>query len=123
MVRKGFWKMSSILLAALGLALVLVFTGCGDDMGTTLNLSGPVYNENWAEDAFAPTYTRFTGNRTVTSDPPGGTGSIVNGQLTFTFGVPATEYLETVTSLFGDYFDLFDDFSVTPAAAWEPPYG
>jgi len=122
MVRNGFWKMSSVLLAALGLALVLVFTGCGDDngggsgaLGTTMNLSGPVYT--WVDDVLAP----FGGNRTIVSEPPGGEGAIVNGQFNFSFGRPVAEYLESIGNLFSGWEDEeyteFMDFTIAPAAA------
>jgi len=115
-MKRSFWKMSSIL-ATLGLALALVFTSCGDDngggsgaLGATLELRGQVYTAYWAEDAFvAAVFTPFTGSRTVVSHLPGGTGAIANGQLTFSFGRPATEYLYLLTSLFGED----DDFPIT----------
>jgi len=117
-MKRSFWKMSSIL-ATLGLALALVFTSCGDDngngsgaLGATLELSGQVYTAYWAEDAFAPVFTPFTGSRTVVSDPPGGTGAIANGQLTFNFGRPAVEYLESMDSIFGSDDD-YNDFPIT----------
>ncbi|MCL2600055.1 MAG: hypothetical protein FWD88_02610 [Treponema sp.] len=119
MTKSGFWKMPSTL-AALGLALALVLTACGGDdnggggggsgfLGATLNLSGNVYTID--DDAFTP--PRFTGNRTVVSRPPGGTGEITEGQLSFTFGRPATEYLESI----GDFLEVDWGGSVTPANA------
>ena len=123
MEKRSFWKMSAIL-ATFGLALALVFTSCGDDnggggsgaLGANLNLSGRVYTLGWADDASAPTFTPFGGSRTVVSEPPGGEGGIVNGQLNFSFGRPATEHLQSVAHMFEDVA-AFDDVRVAPAAA------
>jgi len=123
MKKRSFWKMSAIL-ATFGLALALVLTSCGDNnggggsgaLGASLNLSGRVYTADWADDAFAPTFTPFGGSRTIVSEPPGGEGGIVNGQLNFSFGRPATG-LESISSLFYWMDYDFDDFIVSPAVA------
>jgi len=105
------------LIAVIGLSMA----GCnlfGDDddgpdshhLGTTLNLSGQVWtwNEDWDE---------FTGNRTVTSTPPGGTGGITNGQLNFTIGRP-TSGLESAGSLFDWTYNNFGwSINVNPSYA------
>ena len=132
MTKSRFWKMPMALVSA-AFALALVFTACGGEdngggsgfLGATLNLSGQVYTVQQTDD-YRPIFTRFGGHRTVFSDlPGGGTGTIIGGQLNFTFGRPATEHLVRIGDLFAgteiDYF--FDSFMVTPTnagsfAAW-----
>ena len=120
MTKSRFWKMPTTL-AAFALALALVLTACGGEdngggsgsLGATMNLGGNVYTMDWNDDD-RPVFTRFTGNRTILSDPRGGTGTIANGQLSFTFGRPAPENLENI----GDYLeDWVDGMTVTPANA------
>jgi len=115
MARIGLWKMLATL-AAFGLALTL--TGCGDNgnggggsghLGDTLNFSGRVYTMDGETFRFSP----FTGSRTITSYPAGGTGAIANGQLTFEMGRPDTEDLRRLD---GTWW-LFEDATINPSSA------
>jgi len=124
MTKRRIWKMPTTL-AAFGLALALAFTSCGGNdnsggggsgfLGETLNLSGLVYTFDLEDGSF----TRSDVSRQIVSDPPGGTGAITDGQLSFTFGRPATQYLNNMGDLFRwmGFEDMFYDFTITPAAA------
>jgi len=84
---------------ALVLAIGLTFTTCDNDstsssggdpggptfLGDELELSGQVYLEEWGENI---SYTAYNGNLTI-SNSYGGSGSVTNGQLTYSItGTP-----------------------------------
>ncbi|MCL2411333.1 MAG: hypothetical protein FWC97_06785 [Treponema sp.] len=121
-MKKRFW------LGVLALTLVfgLVFVSCdeADDnggdgfIGGTLNLSGQVWGWDYdGDDSYD--WVQFTGDRaTVTSDV-GGSGSITNGQLSFSVGTPSV--LGNIQQqLFIDGLvmeEWFNDFSLSPSSA------
>ena len=93
----------TMILAGTVLVFGLVFLGCGDGGGESVNnppppapgadelsLTGRVYTMTFDRGA-SPTFTPFpTGqSRTVTTGL-GATGAIANGQLSFTIGTPST---------------------------------
>jgi len=94
--------------------IALSMTGCSNDsnggggggtvggsfFGSELRLSGQV--------------SGFTGNRTVSSRL-GGSGSITNGQLSFTISTPSA--LESIGSLFDWLHDYYDNVSFSYAGA------
>ena len=76
MIKKKIFGKAQALIAALGLALALVFTGCdnggsggggggGAFLGTTLELRGQVSLSQW-DDNDNRTLTPYTGNRAIT---------------------------------------------------------
>jgi hypothetical protein len=72
--------------------------GGGGSSVATLTLSGQVYTEEMNYEAIISggnvyKYTPYTGNKTFTSNV-GGTGSIRNGQLSFSVGTPPASSLE-----------------------------
>jgi len=119
-MKKRIW------LGVLAIVLVfgLVFVSCDDAddngggnafIGGTLNLSGQVWTLDWDNDP--PTWAHFTGTRaTVTSDV-GGSGSITNGQLSFSVGTPSD--LVNMQQLFDieEMEEMFNNFSLSPSGA------
>jgi len=86
--------------------------GNGGDgfIGGTLNLSGQVWT--WDDDG---DIVQFTGNRATVISYPGGSGSITNGQLSFSIGTPALENMQQL--LGGEMGELFNNFSLSPSGA------
>jgi len=115
----SFGRRMPATLAAFCLAFALVLTGCGDDngddgtdsqpLGATLNLSGQVWH--WVGGEFV----QFTGTRTLTATPPGGTGAITDGRLSFTIGEP-TGGLVSAGFLMEDYLG-WEQASANPGNA------
>ena len=124
MTKKSFWRISSV--PAI-LSLALVFAGCGGDdngggaaaMGDSPSMSGRVYTGglDWeAMPAIRVSFSPYQGNATVRSWPIGvATGAIANGQLSLNLSVPAST--SPVSSLREEFEWLFDNVSITPAAA------
>jgi len=108
---------------------MMVF-GCGDDdddnggggsafIGETLTLSEQVWTVSW-DNNDNPKFEEFKGNRTGLSASfrgvdIGGSGSITNGQLSFSIGTPSE--LETVQEYFGEWSDAFNNFNISPSNA------
>ena len=83
-------------------------------MGATLNLSGQVWTIDWDENGNR-IIERYTGvNRTVTSYI-GDSGSISNGQLSFSIGTPFE--LESIQEIFGWWEEEFKNFNIRPSNA------
>jgi len=81
--------------------------------GLTLNLTGQVwiYDHQWEP-------THFTGTRSITSYPSGGSGGITGGRLNFSIGRPAARYLESITELAEELeLEGWERVTATPAAA------
>ena len=120
-MKKRIW------LGVLAIVLVfgLVFVSCdeADDnggdvfIGGTLNLSGQV----WAEDADG--WVQFTEDLETVTSNVGGSGSITNGQLSFSVGTPSALgniQQQLFQLLFIDDLvmeEWFNDFSLSPSGA------
>jgi len=129
MKKRNFFVLGMLVMVlAFGMAVI----GCDDDnggdngsgssfMGATLNLSGQVWTRDWDEND-NPKYELFTGNRAGISGVGyhdgdevniGGSGSISNGQLSFSITTP----LETA-NLQGWYWgESFNNFNFSPSNA------
>jgi len=92
------------------------FTACEDDdgsdgggspyLGQTPTLSGKVYVDKYDKVNFKINHEEYKGNHTVSADGLAEEGTITNGQLSFTLGIPEN---------LGDLHDLFfyDDYDLT----------
>ena len=123
-----------VIVLVFGMAVIGCDDGNGGDngggsgfMGTTLNLNGQVWTRDWDEND-NPTYERFTGSRTINpatyhicGDDEcidiiiGGSGSIINGQLSFSIGTPSE--LISVQEVFGMNAKSFNNFNISPSSA------
>ena len=138
MIKRKILGKAQALIAALGLALALVFTGCGNGggsggggrgfLGTTLELSGQVYLAEWDDDD-NHTLTPYTGTRAITSAgfwygcccfdneewrAVGGSGTITEGQLSFTVGTPPAAAMVNIDYFFDDDFEeVFNNFNIS----------
>ena len=115
--------------------LALGFTGCGNGdngggngggsgfIGATLHISGqPVWNGDVDQWGIVTVRDRFTGDATVTVTDAGswidgvwtstgGIGSITDGLLTFTVGIPAQT--TTIQEVFYNESELHNNFSIS----------
>ena len=109
----------ALLTKMLMVMLVLIFPlfGCGDDGDDsgnasgmdTLRLSGRVYLENWNENETNVSYSNFTGNLTI-DDYLGGSGTVTNGNLSYSVGIPSNLYEI-------DFEDEFWGYDITSSGA------
>jgi len=81
----------------------------GSFLGATLNLSGQVWNRNPNNNFFAP----YSGSHIVSAFDidginAGGSGSITNGQLSFSIGTPNNTVMRDIADIFGEGV-LFDN--------------
>ena len=116
------------LVFVLGLTASLVLSGCELDpgsgpnggggngaLGATLNLSGQVYTKVTDDNNVEYNYVRFTGNRQVFSDMGhGGSGSITNGQLSFSIGTPSN--LLPSDSVSSGFFEGINNIRISPTS-------
>jgi len=115
--------------------MALVLTGCDNGngnggaagfLGTTMELSGQVYEQTWdANDN--PVFTRYDGTREITSIrlragdgtdiPFPVSGAITGGQLGLTVGTPPPAAMVNIGDIFvgGDILneELFDNFNIS----------
>ena len=129
------------------LTMVLVFgmttVGCGDGgggdsngggggsafLGETLNLSGQVWRVLYNYDNLI--YEEFTENSSINAGfwsfyddheayiDIGGSGSITNGQLSFSIDTPTET--ESIQSFFSYFSQYFSNFSISPSATRSAP--
>ena len=86
--------------------------GGGDGaLGASLNLSGQVYVYDWRN----YNYVIFTGNRQVVSAMGhGGSGSITNGQLSFSIGTPSN--LLSSDWAYNEFFEGLNNVRINPTS-------
>ncbi|MCL2194099.1 MAG: hypothetical protein FWB78_11995 [Treponema sp.] len=101
--------------------------GTGNDgfIGPTLNLGGQVYTMDWYWDIETEDeirlYVEFDGNLYISSEL-GGSGSIVNGQVSFTIDtpnelVPIGSMFEAIAEFYRfSFIDVYYDFKISDAS-------
>jgi hypothetical protein len=95
------------LFAVIGFSMVVCDNGTTNDLGMeTLNFSGKLYTRVPPSDVF----NDYTGSEVaLVGRKIGGSGTIKNGQLTFTIGTPA------ILNPMGDVFGGYDNLIFTPS--------